>query len=63
MTMTLAKRAYNLDEAAVVYSVSRRRLQQAIDEHKLIAHYNGSRPLLHLEDLDAWFQALPTERP
>jgi excisionase family DNA binding protein len=62
MTAIVEKRIYSLDEAAYAYSTSRRRLQQAIDEHKLVAHYNGSRVLLSIADLDEWFASLPTER-
>lgn len=57
------KRGFSLDEAAVAYAVSKRRLQQAIDEHKLVAHYNGNRPVLHIDELDEWFLSLPTEKP
>jgi excisionase family DNA binding protein len=58
----LVKRGFTLDEAALVYGVSKRRLQEAIDDNKLIAHYNGTRPMLHIDELDEWFLSMPTER-
>lgn len=63
MNAVIEKRVYSLDDAAFAYSVSRRRLQQAIEDHKLLARYNGTRPLLSREDLDVWFASLPTEKP
>lgn len=63
MSAVVEKRVHTLDTAAEAYSVSRRRLQQAIEDHQLVARYNGSRVLLSVAALDEWFESLPTERP
>lgn len=58
----LWKIAYSLDEAADAVSLSRTRLQEAINSGDLPVAYSGIKPIVRALDLDAWVAALPTER-
>ncbi|MCA0332280.1 MAG: helix-turn-helix domain-containing protein [Actinobacteria bacterium] len=52
----------NTKQAAEATGVSQKTIENAIRRGELIAHYPTSRPLVLLEDLDAWVRSAPTER-
>jgi hypothetical protein len=52
----------NTEAAATATGLSQRSIENAIRRGELIAHYPTSRPLVLLEDLDAWVRSAPTER-
>lgn len=55
----------NLRHAAEASDLSVRSLQYAIDEGSLRVHYGGesnTKPLIHVDDLDAYIRSLPTAR-
>lgn len=58
---TVAKLAYTVDEAAGQVGVSGSTLRKEIAEHKLLAHYSGTKVLIRREDLTSWLEYLPCE--
>ncbi|KRC37541.1 hypothetical protein ASE15_05350 [Oerskovia sp. Root22] len=48
--------------AAALVGLSDRELKRAIDAGEIEAHYRGRKCLVDVEDLRAWYKALPTER-
>ena len=57
------KIAYSLAEAAEATGYSERVIQRALAEHKLLARYANSKPVIKASDLEDWIEKLPTERP
>lgn len=55
------KAAYTIPQAAEAYGVSHNVIRAHIKAGNLIARYPTSRPVIGAEELDAWFQALPSE--
>lgn len=51
-----------LSAAKEATGISVRALQYAIDSGELTARYNGTRPILRVEDLERYVDALP-KRP
>lgn len=58
---TVEKLAYTVNEAAGQVGVSGSTLRKEIAEHKLLAHYAGTKVLIRHEDLAAWLEYLPCE--
>jgi len=59
----MTKIAYNLKEAAVAAGVSESTLRRAISNNDLIAHYPTSKPVIKVDELNAWIDNTPTESP
>lgn len=55
--------SYSLDGAAAATGLSRASLQRAINRGDLVARYYGTKPLLQRDELLAWIESLPSERP
>jgi hypothetical protein len=51
------------DELLAIVPLSKRRIEERVKENKLVAHYEGSKPLFYKEDVVAYLESLPTERP
>lgn len=58
---TDAKKAYTVQEAAAAYGVSADVIRAHIRAGSLAARYPTSRPVLGAEELEAWFNALPSQ--
>jgi len=56
------KRGYTYAEAAIYLGSSETVIKRAVARGDIPARYLGSRVLLDVEDLDAFFDGLPTER-
>ncbi|PTU55368.1 hypothetical protein DBB34_14520 [Sphaerisporangium cinnabarinum] len=50
-------------QAAMAVGLSEREIRRAIAAGEIEVHYRGRRALVDVDDLRAWFKALPTERP
>ena len=61
--MTTTKRAYTIQEAAAAYGVSTDVLRAHIKNDNLTVKYPSSKPVIDADELDAWFQALPSQAP
>ena len=57
------KKAYTIQEAAAAYGTSADVIRAHIKHGNLAARYPTSRPIIDAAELDAWFQALPSEAP
>lgn len=57
------KLAYSLPEAAEATGYSERVISRAIADHKLIARYANTKPVIKADDLAAWIDSLPVEKP
>lgn len=58
--------AYTIQEAAVATGYGTTTINNAVKRGELIATYGGdkkSKPVIRVKDLDAWLDALPTEKP
>lgn len=55
--------AYTVQEAAAAYGVSADVIRAHIKLGKLVARYPTSRPIIGAEELDDWFESLPSEAP
>ena len=55
--------AYTLAEAATVVGVSTDTLRAHIKAGNLAVKYPSSKPVIAADELDAWFNALPSEAP
>lgn len=55
------KRAYTVQEAAAAYGVSADVIRAHIKAGNLSARYPTSRPIIGADELNAWFEALPSE--
>jgi hypothetical protein len=53
--------AYDLAGAAIASSISERTIRAAVKSGRLLARFNGVRPVILLEDLAAYLRALPTD--
>lgn len=58
----MQKLAYTLTEAAEATGYSERTIRRAIAESRLVAKYENSKPVIMTRDLEAWLEALPSER-
>lgn len=58
----MSKLAYTIKEAAQAYGVSQDVIRAHIAKGDLIARYPSTRPVIASDELDQWFQSLPTER-
>ena len=56
------KLAYTYDQAAAAVGVSARTLRELVARGDLAVKYVGSKPLILASDLEAWLEALPSER-
>lgn len=54
--------SFNLKNASLATDISVRSLQYAIEEGSLTAHYVGTKPVVHADDLDAYVKSLPHAR-
>lgn len=61
--MAADRLAYSPADAAEAVGVSERTILRAITAGDLVARYIGKSPRIPVDDLRAWFDALPTERP
>lgn len=59
----LPKIAYDVDQAADATSHSKDVIRRAIRAGELVARYPTSKPVIRAEDLQAWIDRSPTERP
>lgn len=57
------KLAYAVQEAAAAYGVSADVIRAHIRAGKLVARYPTSRPIVGADELNSWFEVLPTEAP
>jgi len=57
------KKAYTIAEAATAYGISTDTLRAHIKNHNLAVKYPSSKPVIDADELEAWFQALPSEAP
>ncbi|MFI8413748.1 hypothetical protein ACIGB6_14940 [Paeniglutamicibacter gangotriensis] len=55
------KMAFTVQEAAAAYGVSTDTIRANIKAGNLIARYPTSRPVIGADELQDWFEALPTE--
>ena len=55
------KRAYTVQEAAAAYGVSADVIRAHIRAGSLAARYPTSRPVLGAQELEDWFNALPSQ--
>jgi len=55
------KKAYTVQEAASTYGVSADVIRAHIKAGSLAARYPTSRPVIGADELDNWFNALPSE--
>ena len=58
-----AKKAYTIAEAAATYGVSTDTIRVHIKNNNLAVKYPSSKPVIDADELEAWFQALPSEAP
>lgn len=49
-------------DAARVTGLSEREIRKAYQSQELVVRYRGAKVLIRREDLEAWVNALPTER-
>lgn len=56
------KRLYSLSEAAVYLGVSERQVSRLRSAGDLPVRYIGNKPVYDVTDLDAYVDALPSER-
>lgn len=59
--ITAPQRAYTVQSASKAYDVSTEVIRAHIRNNNLIARYPTSRPIIGADELEAWFNALPTE--
>ena len=57
------KLAYTLEEAAAACGYSIDTIRRALRKSEMVASYANSKPVILLDELVAWLQALPTEAP
>lgn len=57
------KLSYSLPEFSAVTSIGTDMLRKYIKADKLVASYNGSRPIITRENGIAFLRSLPTEKP
>ena len=55
--------AYRIPEAAAIVGVSESTLKAAVNRGDLTRRYPDSRPLIGHDDLLAWFNSLPVDKP
>lgn len=55
--------SYDIPGAVLASSLSERELRRAIAAGDLVVHYRGRKPLITHDELRAFIEALPTERP
>ncbi|GAA1866204.1 hypothetical protein GCM10009715_11770 [Paeniglutamicibacter psychrophenolicus] len=55
------KKAYTVQEAAATYGVSMDTIRVNIKAGNLVARYPTSRPVIGADELQDWFETLPTE--
>lgn len=55
--------AYPVTVAAEKVGVSAKTLSRAIAKGDLLARYVGTKPVIERDELQAWLQSLPTEKP
>lgn len=60
---TETKKAYTAQEAAKSYGVSADTIRAAIKRGDLTAKYPTSRPIIGADEMNSWFEALPSEAP
>ncbi|MEU5838525.1 hypothetical protein ABZ820_33325 [Streptomyces diacarni] len=59
----MAKKAYNVQSASFEYDVSKDIIRAAIKRGDLDARYPSSRPIISAEELERWYDSLPSEAP
>ena len=57
------KKAYTIAGAAEAYGVSTDTLRSHIKAGNLAVKYPSSKPVIAADELEAWFEALPSEAP
>lgn len=57
----MEKAAYTVQEAAAAYGVSADVIRAHIRANRLVAKYPTSRPVLGAQELQEWFESLPSE--
>lgn len=57
------KKAHTVQSAAKTWDVSMDTIRAAIKRGDLIAKYPTSRPVISTKEMEAWFDALPSEAP
>lgn len=55
--------SYDIPGAALATGLSETTLRDAVRRGDLAAHYSGTKPVIEREELRAFIQALPAERP
>lgn len=55
--------AYALTDAAAAVGLSERTVRDAIRRGDLAVRYAGRKVLIRADDLDAWVDAMPSDRP
>jgi len=55
--------AMSQSEAAAFVGLSLREIQKAIHDREIKVRYRGTKCLVDVADLKAWFDALPSEPP
>ncbi len=63
VTLPDGKLSYSLPEFAVATTIGVDMLRKYINEDKLVARYNGNRPIILREDGLEFLRSLPTEKP
>ena len=61
MSAEEAKKAHTVQSAAKTWDVSMDTIRAAIKRGDLVAKYPTSRPVISTKEMDAWFDALPSE--
>lgn len=61
-TLALAAVSYSLDGAADASGIGKTNISAAIKAGNLIAHYQGSKPIILAIDLASWVESLPTKK-
>jgi hypothetical protein len=54
--------SFDLTGALLATGITVRDLQRAIKARDLVAHYRGTKPIITRDELQAFVEALPTER-
>ncbi len=63
MTVAKPKFAYSIAEAAEAAGVSDKTIRRAIEAGDLAVRYPTSRPVVPVDELRAWIDAMPSQRP
>lgn len=61
--VVVEKRAFTYAKAAAAYDVSIDVIRRAADRGEIERRYPSTKPVISVEALDEWWEALPKDRP